>query len=97
MTSISHNSLRIERHVLRYLFENPRAQDTLEGIADWWVREICVEERFQEVLAAVTGLVEEGLLVEDRIGLVLRYQLAQDRLGEVRDRLRDERLERAGG
>ena len=87
MTANLPNPLRIERHVLRYLFDNPRAQDTLEGIADWWVQEICVEERFQEVLTTVTELVDEGLLVEDRVGLILRYQLAPDRLDEVRERI----------
>jgi hypothetical protein len=52
----------IERQILDYLSERPTAQDTLRGIAEWWLLKQTIAQTTAEVEAAVTKLVAEGKL-----------------------------------
>jgi len=52
----------IQRDILAHLAAHPDGEDTLEGIAEWWLLERHVERRLHEVRKAVDGLVAEGLL-----------------------------------
>ena len=62
------NRLKEERevcdYILAYLAENPDAGDTLEGIAEWWLRNQMIKFEIQAVSEAVANLVAEGLIVE---------------------------------
>ena len=53
----------IADEILAYLVEHPEAQDTLEGITEWWL----LEQRIRHVVAEVDGvlhdLVADDLLV----------------------------------
>jgi hypothetical protein len=49
--------------ILAYLSENPDAQDTLEGIAEWWLSEQTVKPSTAVVGEALTELVERGLIL----------------------------------
>lgn len=50
--------------ILDYLIEHPDAQDTADGIAQWWILERCVNTQRPLVNEALEYLVERGLVVE---------------------------------
>jgi hypothetical protein len=81
----------IRREILAHLAAHPECEDTLEGIAEWWLLERAIERRLREVEAALDGLVAEGLL-ERRGGAGggSRYRLPDERRREVRRLLAEE-------
>jgi len=54
---------RIARRVLEYLAERQDAQDTLEGIVEWWLVKQQIAEQTTTVRGVLDELVAEGLLV----------------------------------
>jgi hypothetical protein len=54
---------RLADEVLRYVVVHPEAQDTVEGIAEWWLLEQRVTCAIEEVQAALCDLVRKGFLV----------------------------------
>ena len=52
----------IEGRILEYLAENPGAQDTLQGIAEWWLMEREIARSIAEVEAALNQLVTKNLV-----------------------------------
>jgi hypothetical protein len=52
----------IERQILGYLAANPEAQDTMRGIAEWWLLKQKIQESTSDVEAAVANLVAQGKL-----------------------------------
>lgn len=48
--------------ILAYLTQRPNAQDTFEGILEWWVLERWIERQRVAVHAAVEELVRSGFL-----------------------------------
>jgi hypothetical protein len=54
--------------VLDYLVRHPEAQDTVEGIAEWWLLERRVATVVAEVEAVLCDLVGRDLLVAKRSG-----------------------------
>lgn len=48
--------------ILEFLAENPRARDTLEGIAEWWLLKKDVQREIEKVRQALELLVERGRL-----------------------------------
>jgi hypothetical protein len=57
--------------ILAYLVKHPEAQDTLEGIAEWWL----LEQRIRHAVAEVDGVLRE-LVGHD---LLIRRQCAEGR------------------
>jgi DNA-binding transcriptional regulator PaaX len=57
---------RLAQSILDYLRKHPEAQDTLAGIAEWWLPALGIENRLASVKDAVDELVCEGLLSEHR-------------------------------
>jgi hypothetical protein len=49
--------------ILQYLTENPHAQDTVEGIARWWISEQTIRKRRGLVEKALATLVAEDLVI----------------------------------
>lgn len=49
-------------YILDYLRDHPEAEDTLDGIAEWWVLEGEIKRRRNIVAQAVKKLVHEGRL-----------------------------------
>jgi len=73
------------RDVLTYLVNNPDAQDTLEGIAEWWLLERKIESRTAKVKEVLAGLVAKGLILERRgSDSRLRYLINTDSEDEIR-------------
>ena len=54
----------VSYYILAYLYENPEAGDTFEGIVEWWLLRQTIKFETRNVSDAVTKLVSEGLIVE---------------------------------
>lgn len=58
--------LRISYRILAYLAENPKAEDTLEGIIEWWLLERLTKNYATKVKEVLTKLAFENLVLERR-------------------------------
>jgi Fe2+ or Zn2+ uptake regulation protein len=56
----------VAHQILNYLFQNPEAQDTLEGIVQWWLLDRKIERQTVEVKEALAKLVTEGFVIEHK-------------------------------
>jgi hypothetical protein len=54
---------QIARHVLAYLSTYQDAQDTLEGVVEWWLLEQKISHHVAEVKEALEELVTQELIV----------------------------------
>ena len=71
--------------ILAYLVEHPRAQDTLEGIMQWWLLEQQIKQWIAQAQTALDQLVAQGLALErkGRDGQI-HYRINRRRLKEIR-------------
>ena len=72
--------------ILSYLLAHSEAEDTIEGIIDWWLLEETVKHRKKEVQAALDELVSQSLITtrtseDSRI----RYRINNRKMKEVRE------------
>jgi hypothetical protein len=75
----------IAQDLLGYLISNPDAQDTLEGIVEWWLFQMKLETRTIKVKEAVAGLVARGLILEcTGSDSRLRYRINDCKRSEIR-------------
>src|SRR5262245_26790997 len=74
--------------VLAYVARHPQAQDTVEGIAEWWLLEQQIAHAVSDVEAALGELVGDGFLVacQCKDGRTY-YRLNRDREQEIRRHL----------
>lgn len=81
-----------EQEILAYLNEHPDAQDTVEGIVEWWLLERDIKRQTLEVREALRRLVGEGFIVE-RAGRDGRshYRINSARRGEIEVLLKEDR------
>jgi len=49
--------------ILRYLIDNPNAQDTVEGITTWWLLVRSIKHQTSLVKEALAMLVADGLVI----------------------------------
>lgn len=56
----------VARAILRYLRKNPNAQDTLAGIAEWWLPKQQITTAVAKVKDALVLLLAEELILEVR-------------------------------
>jgi hypothetical protein len=69
--------------ILRYLKEHPDARDTVEGIG-WWLLEQRMNDCVSDVQRALSKLLAQGLLLEQKSGDDRRhYQLNKSRINEI--------------
>ena len=78
---------QIANDILGYLIAHPDAQDTLEGIAEWWLLEQRITKQTALVSEALSVLVEEGLVIERRGEARSYYKLNQRRRKRILARL----------
>ena len=85
-TGVPTTSITVD--ILAYLVERPTAQDTFEGIVEWWFLEQEIQRRTTEVKDALTRLVGKGFVIErkGRDGR-LRYRINQRKIQEIRSLL----------
>ena len=62
--SLGRNGLQIAVDILSYLAKNPEAEDTLEGIVDWWLLQQEIERKVASVKKVLDELVREELILE---------------------------------
>jgi len=79
---------QIGHRVLKYLTENPNAQDTLEGIVEWWLLDRLTMSNINKVKEALARLVAAHLVLE-RKGKESRtyYKINSHKLKEISERL----------
>jgi len=70
--------------ILQYLIDNPNAQDTFDGIVDWWLLERTVKRQALLVKEALSILVADRLVLE-RKGRDTRtyYKINSRRRGKI--------------
>lgn len=79
-----HCDPEIARELLVYLFENPNATDTLEGINEWWLLESKLEISKADVKAALEQLTAEGFIIKQTgSDSRVRYRINNDRRQEI--------------
>jgi len=79
------NGLTISNEILAYLDKHPEAQDTLEGIVDWWLLEQHIERQIEGVREALRELVSQGLVVENKgKNTRIHYRLNRRRARAIR-------------
>ncbi len=80
----------LEREILSYLIENPDAQDTLEGIAHWWLLDRAIRAQAGKVEEALERLLRQGLIVKvENADSQVQYRINQQRLDEILASLKD--------
>ena len=55
---------QIGNEILAYLVDHQKAQDTLEGIVEWWLLERSIKFQVAQVEKALAVLVEKGFVRE---------------------------------
>jgi hypothetical protein len=61
-----HGKKEIAREILQYLISNPHAEDSLEGIARWWLERTRIERTVDEVRESLQILLDRGLILARR-------------------------------
>lgn len=80
---------QIAHEILAYLAEHPEANDTLEGITEWWLLERKIRYQAKLVKEALTELLENGLILQHRNGdSQVHYQTNRSKGEEIRVLLR---------
>jgi hypothetical protein len=70
--------------ILRYLIENPNAQDTLEGVVEWWLLDKYTEGNVVRVKEALEDLVSADLILQRRgKGSRNYYKINPQKLKEI--------------
>jgi hypothetical protein len=75
---------RVTNDVLSYLIDHQDAQDTLEGIVEWWLVEQKIKQHTATVKEVLAELVNRGYLLESK-GLDSRssYRINHSRKKEI--------------
>jgi len=76
---------QIGYQILAYLAAHPDAQDTLEGIVEWWLLERTIEFETARVKEALSELSSKGFILEEKgADSQIRYRINRNRYEEVR-------------
>ena len=67
MTHDTEDVEAIAEEISRYLADHADAADTLEGIKQWWLARIRIEEASLRVKQALDNLVQRGVVVEQAL------------------------------
>jgi hypothetical protein len=76
---------QIGNEILAYLVDHPKAQDTFEGIVEWWLLERKIKFETDRVKEALFELVVKGLILEQSANnSKIFYRVNHSRLGEIK-------------
>ncbi len=68
--------LQVANEILTYLAENPRAEDSLDGIIQWWLTDHKILYQTNLVKEVVNDLVNRGILIaRENRGPLVHYRL----------------------
>lgn len=74
----------IARAILDYLWKNPHAQDTLSGIAHWWLPQQQIKTNSTTLNEALTELVAKGLILQSKgKDAQIHYRVNNRKLGQI--------------
>jgi predicted transcriptional regulator len=77
-------NLQTGYQILAYLVEHPEAQDTVEGIVEWWLLERAIKFQETKIIKALSELVAKGLIVEHKSGdSQIHYRINQNKNEEI--------------
>ena len=75
---------KIGNEILSYLVDHQKAQDTLEGIVEWWLLERHINFQTARVKAALSDLVARGLILEKKgSNSQIHYRVNQVKYKEI--------------
>jgi hypothetical protein len=75
----------IAQDILSYLLTHAAAEDTVEGIVEWWLLEERIKRRTQEVQKALDALVVESLIVaRESKDSKTHYRINKRRIKKIR-------------
>jgi hypothetical protein len=96
-TMTSHSNFEeddIKLKILEYLYDNQGAQDTLEGIVQWWLLERHIRQQYTLVRKALSDLVNRGLIIEIKASNTnIVYRINSNKIEEIKsiiDKVQDE-------
>ncbi len=82
---------QIAHEILAYLTDHPDAQDTFEGIMQWWLLDQKIKYQIEMVKETLTELKEKGFLLEhESKDSQIHYRVNRDKLSEIRSFLKEE-------
>ncbi len=77
--------LQIDSEILAYLVDHPNAQDTLEGIVEWWLLERAIKFQEAQVKKSLADLVAKGLVIEHkRMDSQTNYRINEVKFEEIK-------------
>lgn len=77
---------QVSNSILAYLAKHPDAQDTVEGITDWWLLQRRIEVESSLVQQALLELTENRLILKRKgRDARIRYRLNKSKLREIRE------------
>jgi hypothetical protein len=80
------NGIQIGNEILAYLVEHPEAQDTLEGIVEWWLLEREIKFQTARVKEALSELVSKGWILEHKgLNSQTHYRINQSKYKEIQE------------
>ncbi len=68
----------VTKAILEYLAEHPRAMDSLDGIAEWWLARARIRRDVSTVARVLTELTRQGVLEEVAAAGGVRYRLKRE-------------------
>lgn len=78
----------VAHEILSYLMKHPDAQDTVEGIAEWWLLERYLRRQLDVVKKSVEELTARGLLLERRSrDSRVHYRINPEKISEIEELL----------
>jgi len=76
---------KIGNEILAYLVENPKAQDTFEGIVEWWLLEREIRFETARVKETLSDLVARGFVLEKKgSNSQIHYCINQNKHEEIK-------------
>lgn len=79
----------VAQDILTYLLAHSEAEDTIEGIVDWWLLEEKIKHRTKEVQAVLDELVAQTLITtRESKDSRIRYGINKGKMDEIRELLK---------
>lgn len=80
---------RITCEILSYLEEHPEAEDTIDGIIQWWLLERKIRYQQKKVQEALSELAGKGFILERRRGSRCHYRMNREKGKEIEAFIRE--------